>query len=107
MRDKLPKIVIIIGVTLLLISFIVYIVKLNNINNSNTDFLKNMRKMDSHLSDEEYEKNRLPLFVEMSKYNAKVKFFTRVFLIGLGTLILVGLTKEKNHGIIYRDDRKP
>lgn len=93
--DKLSKQIIIGGVTVLLVSIISFTVKLNKINNNETEFLKTMREMDSHMSDEEYEIKRLPKFLELSKHNHKAKYYLRFGIIVLGTVVLLEIKKDK------------
>lgn len=95
MRDKVTKRIIIGGATLLLISIISFSLKLNKINNNDTEFLKVQREIDSHMSDEEYETKRLPKFIELSKYNLKVGYYTGFGIIVLGTVVLVQIRKNR------------
>ena len=95
MRDKITKLIIIGGVILLLISIISFTVKSNKINNNDTEFLKAMREMYSHMSDEEYEIRRLPKFLELSKHNLKAEYYPRFSIIVLGTVVLVQIRKNR------------
>ena len=106
MRRKLSKIIIIVGIILLLISLVDFAVKWNNINKLNTPYLKNLRESYSNFSDKEYEEILLPLNIETSKSNNKVRFFNRFFIIVLATLILAGLAQKEPMSFEQKEESK-
>lgn len=106
MREKLSRIIIVIGVILLLISLADFAVKWNNINNLNTPYLENLRESYLNVSDKEYQEILLPLHIETAKSNNKATFLNRLFIIGLGTLILAGLSQEKTINLKQKEESK-
>lgn len=96
MREKLPKIIIAIGIILLLISLVDFAVKWNNINKLNTTFLENLRESYSNVSSKEYEEILLPLNIDTLKSNNKVMLLNRFVIISLVTIILAGLSQKNS-----------
>ena len=106
MRGKLSKIIITVGIILLLLSLVDFVVQWNNINNLSTPYLKNLRESYWNVSDKEYEEILLPLNIEMVKSNNKARLFNRIFIVGLATLILAGLSQKKTINLKQKEESK-
>ena len=106
MRGKLSKIIITVGIILLLLSLVDFAVQWNNIKNLSTPYLKNLRESYSNVSDKEYEEILLPLNIETAKSNNKARLFNRIFIIGLATLMLTGLSQKKTINLKQKEESR-
>lgn len=100
MKSRLQKIVIILGLILLFVSFVDFGTNIYNINNGNTLYLKELRSTYSDtISDSEYEAEILPLHIKTYKHNEKVMLIYRLIGIVLVTGIGLALLKVKERPV--------